>query len=52
MMLYLRRTNCFEPEYLEKKVKLPDEDVIFCLEKLRSESNQLKEHSTDSSHKP
>jgi len=26
---------------------LPEEDVIFCLGKLRSEANQLKEHSTE-----
>ncbi len=34
------------------KVKLPDEDVIFCLRKLRVETNWLKERSSDSSHAP
>ena len=28
-------------------MKLPDEDVIFYLGKLRSEANQLKEHSKE-----
>ena len=28
-------------------MKLPDEDVIFGLGKLRSEANQLKEHVTE-----